>query len=130
MTGLKRSLAIAAGTICIALGIVGIFVPLLPATPLLLLGAALYLRNSQRLYDWLMRQKHLGTYIRNYREGKGIPLFTKVVTLALLWATISYSALVAIDSLVIRVVLFGIAVGVTVHILKLPTLDRDSSSGQ
>jgi uncharacterized membrane protein YbaN (DUF454 family)/phosphohistidine swiveling domain-containing protein len=130
LTGLKRSLAIAAGTVCIALGVIGMFVPLLPTTPLLLLGAALYLRSSQRLYDWLMRQKYLGTYIRNYREGKGIPLFTKVATLVLLWATISYSALVAIDSLVVRVVLFGIAVGVTVHLLKLPTLHRDSSSGQ
>jgi len=130
LTGLKRSLAIAAGTICIVLGVVGMFLPLLPTTPFLLLGAALYLRSSQRLYDWLMRQKYLGTYIRNYREGKGIPLFTKIATLVLLWATISYSALVAIDSLVMRVVLFGIAVGVTAHLLKLPTLHRASSFGQ
>jgi len=82
-----RVALIVVGTISTALGILGIFVPILPTTPFLLLAAACYSRSLQRFYDWLLNNKYFGNYIRNYLEKEGIPLKVKVLTLAVLWAT-------------------------------------------
>jgi len=113
---LKRQLLLAAGTLSLAIGIVGIVVPLLPTTPFLLLAAGCYLRSSQRFYNWLMGNRFFGNYIRNYIEGRGMPLRIKVLTVLLLWLAIGLSIAFAVQSLVIRIILISIAVGVTVHI--------------
>ena len=117
----QRGLLIVAGSVFAGLGILGIFLPLLPTTPFLLFAAACYAKSSQRLYDWLLNLKYLGEYIRNYRERRGIPLRTKVLTLFFLWATIGYSALVVVDTLFMRIILFLVAVGVTIHIVSFST---------
>jgi len=119
-----RWLLIGAGTLFVGVAVLGIFLPLLPTTPFLLLAAACYARSSERFYQWLLNQKQLGGHIRNYREKKGIALHIKVLTLSLLWLTIGYSALVAVDILWMRVLLLLIAVAVTVHMLRFPTLGR------
>ena len=117
----SRPLLIAAGTTSTAIGIVGIFVPVLPTTPFLLLAAACYMRSSERFYRWLVHNRFFGAYIRNYIEGKGIPVKVKVITLTLLWVTIGLSAYFGTDNLIVRIVLGAVAVGVTVHILLRPT---------
>jgi len=122
-TGLRlRPLYIVAGTISLALGIIGIFVPLLPTTPFLLLTAAAYSRGSTRLYQWLMNHKHLGPYIRNFREHKAIPLRAKIISISLLWTTIGFSIFFAGMPLPIQILLGAIAIGVTWHILSFKTL--------
>ncbi len=121
---MKRYLCIVAGTLSLTLGIVGIFVPLLPTTPFLLMAAALYLRSSRKLYHWLMSHRYLGEYIRNYMEYKAIPLSTKIATLLLLWIVILCSALFVTDSIYVRVVLLLVAVGVTWHVLSYKTLPQ------
>ena len=80
-----KTLYIALGTLSLALGILGIFLPLLPTTPFLLLTAALYFKSSPRLYNWLLNHKHLGPYIRNFRENKAIPLRAKIISISLMW---------------------------------------------
>lgn len=65
------------GSISLVLGIIGLFVPLLPTTPFLLLTAAAYFRGSPELYDRLLNHKYLGSYIRNFREHRAIPLRAK-----------------------------------------------------
>lgn len=121
---LSKWLLIAAGTICVVLGTLGIFLPLLPTTPFLLLAAAAYIRSSQRFYDWLLTNRVFGTYIRDYREGRGIPLGTKIMGLSLLWITIGYSFLYMTDNWVVRGILVVIVIGVTVHLVTLKTLRR------
>ena len=64
-----RYLLMVLGSVALALGVAGIFLPLLPTTPFLLLAAALYFRSSPQLYEWLLSHKHLGPYIRNFREN-------------------------------------------------------------
>jgi uncharacterized membrane protein YbaN (DUF454 family) len=118
---MKRILLIALGTVLVGLGVVGIFMPLLPTTPFLLLAAYCYARSSRRFYDWLMNAKYLGDYIRNYRERRGMTLGAKVVSLGSLWVAIGYSALFAGELLLVRILLVGIALGVTTHLLRLPT---------
>ena len=110
---------IATGTFLIGVSIVGIFVPVLPTTPFLLLAAALYARSSRRFYNWLINNRILGRYIKNYREGKGIPLKVKIIAISILWITIGYSAIFAIDILWVRILLVLIAIGVSVHIVRV-----------
>jgi len=119
-----KILYIILGTISLALGIIGIFVPLLPTTPFLLLTAALYFKSSPRLYNWLLSHKHLGPYIRNFRENKSIPLQAKIISISLLWGTIAYCIFFVISILWVQILLFCIAVGVTYHILSFKTLHK------
>ncbi len=119
---LVRAVLIVLGTLFLATGTVGIFLPLLPTTPFFLLAVACYARSSRRFYDWMLNNRVFGSYIRNYHEGKGIPLKLKVLTLALLWGTITYSAFFVVDALSLRIILLLIAIGVTIHILKTRTL--------
>lgn len=106
-------------------GVLGIFLPLLPTTPFLLLGAACYLKTSKKLYNWLINHKWLGRYIKSYYEGKGIPLLTKIWAVSLLWISIGYSAFFIIDKPMLRVILILIASSVTYHILTQNTLEKE-----
>lgn len=123
-SSLTRSLLILAGSLFVGLGVLGIFLPLLPTTPFLLLAAACYARSSERFYNWLLSNRWFGVYISSYLEGKGLPLRVKALTISLLWITIGCSAAFAVQSLTIRIVLAVIAVGVTAHIGLIRTLKR------
>ena len=116
-----RAVFVALGTLFLAIGIVGIFVPLLPTTPFLLLASACYLRGSERMHRWLLSHGRLGAYIRAYEEGRGIPLRAKVVALAMMWASIGY-AVYRFGSPWLQAALLLVAAGVTVYLLRLPTL--------
>ena len=117
-----RALLIVAGSISLVLGAVGIFIPVLPTTPFLLLSAACYMRSSERLLNWLLNNKWFGSYIRNYQEGKGIPKKTKIITLSILWITILYSTCFVVDEILIaQVALLLVAAGVSIHLIRTPT---------
>jgi uncharacterized membrane protein YbaN (DUF454 family) len=120
----KKSL-IGIGFLALGLGIVGIFVPLLPTTPFLLLAAACFVRSSNRLYHWLIGHRMFGNYIRCYREYHAISLRAKIFVLSLLWGTLGYSAIFAVDSLWIRIALGCIGIGVTIHLVIMRTLTKE-----
>ena len=86
-----RYALLAIGWLSVLLGVIGIFVPVLPTTPFLLLAAACFVRSSRRFYLWLVHHKHLGPWIRDYLEGNGIPLKGKVYAIGLMWASIGLS---------------------------------------
>ena len=111
----------AAGTFFLSLGIVGIAVPLLPTTPFLLLAAACYLRGSPKTYNWMMTNKYFGQYLKDYRAGRGMPLKVKVGTVSLLWVVITFSAIFMTSSTFVRIGLFVVATGVTIHLVTLKT---------
>lgn len=110
------------GTISLAIGIVGIFLPILPTTPFLLLSAACYAAGSEKFYVWLINNRIFGNYIRNYREGKGIDLKLKILSIASMWIAIGYSAYYVVPFLAGKLALIVIVIGVTAHILTIPTL--------
>ncbi|MFO8110464.1 MAG: YbaN family protein [Thermoplasmata archaeon] len=116
-----RFLYFVGGTFFLAVGMVGIVVRLLPTTPFLLLSAGCYSKSSERCHRWLLNNRLFGSYIKNYMAGNGISLKVKSLILVALWVSISFSAFFVVDMLLIRVLLVVIAVGVTVHILTLPT---------
>ncbi|MGQ9706649.1 MAG: YbaN family protein [bacterium] len=117
-----RTLLIIAGTISVCIGVVGIFIPLLPTTPFLVLSAICYLRSSERFYRWLINNKFLGNYVRNWLEGRGITVRMKVSMICLLVLTIGFSIILVVESLVVRIILVLIMIGVSIHIMRLPTL--------
>ncbi|MDR0874164.1 MAG: YbaN family protein [Prevotellaceae bacterium] len=117
-----RFLLIFLGTISLILGVLGIFLPLLPTTPFLLLTAALYFRGSQRCYDWLMNHRVLGVYIRNFRENRAIPRRVKVISISLLWLTMLTSAWFFVPYWWVRILMIVIAGLVTRHILSFKSL--------
>ncbi len=119
---LFRSFLIFSGSLAVGLGIAGIFLPLLPTTPFLLLAAYCYVRSSERLYLWLISNRWTGEYIRDYREGRGIPRKTKVFTLLLLWGTLVCSAFL-VEATAIRLLLALVGVTIPIFILRLPTRD-------
>ncbi len=121
MRDVKRVLLIGMGTLCVALAAVGIFVPVLPTTPFLLLAAVCYGRSSQRFLHWLLTNRWFGAYIQDYRAGRGLPLMQKILTILSLWLTISLSVIFVASQWWLRLALLGIAVGVTVHLVRIKT---------
>ncbi len=128
---LRKWFLIAAGGLAVGLGMIGIFVPVLPTTPFLLLAAACFMHSSKRLYAWLTQHPWFGTYIRNYREHRAMTSHARLVTLAILWGGIGATVLFAVTTWWVRVLLGLVAVGVTLHLLLLNTLDPEKPpSGQ
>ena len=116
-----------AGTLCTGLGIIGVFVPILPTTPFLLLAAACYMRSSERFYQWLISNRIFGAYVRSYVEGRGMPVRIKAVTILLLWLTIGLTVIFGVQNMVIRIVLICVAAGVTTHIILIKKRESEDS---
>jgi uncharacterized membrane protein YbaN (DUF454 family) len=113
---IKQSLFVILGSFFLVIGIIGIFIPVLPTTPFLLLSSFFYVRSSKRLYNWLLANKILSAYIGDYIGGRGIPLKVKLYTITLLWTVIVVTVVFAVEELIFRTILVLVAVGVSVHI--------------
>jgi hypothetical protein len=109
------------GIIFVLLAFVGIFLPVLPTTPFLLLAAFFFARSSDHFLHWLLNNRWFGPYIRNYREGKGMTARNKAFTLSMLWLTIGATAIFGVNSTWLRLILIGIASGVTFHLARIHT---------
>jgi uncharacterized protein len=116
---LRRAALLICGTISLGLGVLGIFVPLLPTTCFLLVAAWCYARSSQRLYDRLMRARWIGEYLRRYRDERAIPIHVKIASLVMMWITIGYSV-VMFPNVLVRGALLATAIAVTWHLYRLP----------
>lgn len=116
-----KIILIISGSLSLFLGILGIFLPLLPTTPFLLLSAACYAKSSKSFYDKLLGNRILGPYIKNYRVNKSIPLNVKISSISLLWLTITVSIVFFSKNIIISIILLIVAVSVTAHILSFKT---------
>lgn len=119
-----RALWIAAGVVAVGLGVLGAVLPLLPATPFLLLAAFCFARSSDRLHRWLLGHRWLGPYIRNFRDRRGFTRGQKTAILGLLWASIGATVWFALEAWWGRATLLAIAVCVTTYVVRLPDPDR------
>lgn len=115
----------AAGVLALLLGILGLFLPLLPTTPFLLLASWCFARGSERLHRWLLSHRVFGEYLRNFEAGRGIPLKAKILATAMLWASL-LMAMRRFDSPAIPAVLAVTGVCVSIYLWRfLPTLRLD-----
>ena len=120
-TPLKRALYVIAGTVFVVIGVLGVILPVLPGTPFLILASACYLRGSPRLHRWLHGHRFLGPYLRAFEEGRGLPMRVKVIALATLWIGITVTTVMVAHGIV-TVALLAIAIGVTIYLVRMPTL--------
>jgi uncharacterized membrane protein YbaN (DUF454 family) len=110
------------GIISLSLGIVGIFLPILPTTPFLLLSAALFARSSKQLYNRLLGHPVLGEYIHDFLEEKAIPLRIKIFSVSIMWIAMVCTIFFVVNKILwLQILLFAIAIGITVHILSYKT---------
>ena len=124
-----RIVLVIIGTISVALGVLGIFLPLLPTTPFLLLATACYARSSTRFHSWILNNPILGEYIRNYTEKRALTRRTKITGITVLWLAMLATIAFVVSNWILRLVLLGIAVAVTVHLLRLGTLGDQPDRG-
>lgn len=127
---IKKFLLAGIGFLAITLGIIGIFIPLLPTTPFLILASYCFLRSSNRWYNWLIHHKLLGKYIYNYLKYKAVPFRTKISAIIILWVSIIFSIILT-TNLHVLIVLIVVGVGVSMHLLSLRTIcDNEMKSGE
>lgn len=114
------------GLLATALGVVGIFLPILPTVPFFLLALACFSRSSERFYNWLLDHAHFGPIIRPYLNGQGMRRASKAKAIALVWVSISFSAFYLVETNWVRWLLLFIACGVTLYLLKLPSIETEN----
>lgn len=111
-----KKLYITLASFCVALGVAGIFIPILPTTPFLLAAIYLYMRSSKSGVKMILRNKYLAPYVSSYFSKRGIPLPILLRTLVLLWLTLGISFILVKDHLHVELILLIVGIGVTVHL--------------
>lgn len=120
-----KIILIICGWFFVGLGFIGAFVPLMPTTVFLLIAAACFARSSDKFYHWLLNNKLLGKYIKNYREGNGMPIKAKIFSISLMFFTMFSTAVFAVQILWVRILLAGIFIAVSSYILSIKTLEKE-----
>ncbi len=116
--GIRKTLLVIVGFIALVLGGIGLFLPIMPTTPFVLVAAACFGGSNQKLYNSLATSKYFGEFVRNYREKTGVDKKTKVQAIAFLWGTLILSALIfRQEQLMIIFLIVGVCV--TIHIASL-----------
>ncbi|GAB2544134.1 YbaN family protein [Gracilibacillus alcaliphilus] len=127
MLQFKRLLWIAGGSISLFIGLIGIVIPLLPTTPLVILAGFCFGKSSSRLHRWLVTNKYFGHYIADYQSGKGVPLRIKIFAVVIVWSSVLFS-LFFIPLSAIKIMMLGIALFVSLFIFTSPLLKEKKSS--
>lgn len=129
LSPLLRGLLTAAGFLCVALGVIGIFLPLLPTTPFLLLAAACFARSSPRFHAWLLSNRTFGPLIHQWEKNRTIPRKTKWVAIGLMSATLGTSIVFFVQPLWLKALLSLLGLGLAIWLWRIPSSVPDAPSG-
>ena len=110
-----------AGFLLVAIGVIGIFLPLLPTTIFLILASACFVKSSPKANEWLRNHKIFGVYLKNYKDNSGLTIKSKIFSIIFLWVSILVSAFFLTYELYIRIILLAIAIGVSIHLTLVKT---------
>ena len=124
----KKTLLIVAGVVSLALGGIGVFLPLLPTTPFVLLAAGCFAGSSPAMHRWLCRSRFFGEYIENYRTNAGVSKSVKVRAIVFLWAGLALSA-AAVHKPIVRIILAVVGICVSTHLLMMKTKEEAEEAG-
>jgi len=120
-----RWVLISCGWLSIIAGVAGIFLPLIPTVPFLLLAVACFAKSSEKFHTWLVEHDHLGPLLRDYLSGAGIPLRAKRVAIGMVWISFPASTFLFAQALWLKVLLLTAAAGITLYLLSLPTAPKE-----
>lgn len=118
---IKRIALLILGHVSLALGLIGIMVPVLPTTPFLLLASFCFYKSSDRLHAWLMNHPLFGNRLKNYIEHRAVSRRTKITAIAFLWTSLLVS-MILINIGYVRVIMTLVGIAVTLHLLLLRTM--------
>lgn len=118
-----RLLWVLLGSLSVGMGVIGIFVPGWPTTIFLIIASYFYIRSSEKLYNWLINNKILGIYLKNYYSGKGMPLKAKIFSILMMWSFGLLSIFLWIPSnfMIVKITVFVLLVIGTIFILRVKT---------
>jgi len=119
-----RGVFLALGTAALVLGVLGIFLPLLPTTPFVLLAAACYARGSRRFYQWLLAQRTFGPIVHEWQHYRSIPYKTKLTAVVLMSLTLGTSIVFFVKPVWLKVALAVMGVGLAIWLYRMPSRDR------
>ncbi|NUO85352.1 MAG: YbaN family protein [Cupriavidus sp.] len=123
-----RAAWVALGGLCLLLGVVGIFLPVLPTTPFVLLAAACFARGSQRFHEWLLGHPRFGPLVSDWQRHRSIPFKAKCLALSMMWLSMGTTAWLLRGRPLVSAALLACAVGVSVWMVRLPT--RPAGGGE
>jgi uncharacterized protein len=118
----RRYLYLIVGSLALGAGVLGVFLPILPTTPFVLLAAWCFLRSSNKLYMWVVNNETFGPTVKNYQEGKGITQKTRIRAIVMMWAAISVSVYFFVSNLYVIALMYLIAISVSLYLYRLPTI--------
>jgi len=121
-----RWVLISCGWISIGCGVIGIFLPIVPTVPFLLLAVACFAKSSVQFHRWLLEHDHLGPLLHDYLKGAGIPLRAKLTALTMIWVSFPISVVLFAKLLWLKVLLIAVAVAVSIYLLSLRTAPQNS----
>lgn len=116
-----RLILIGAGWVFIGCAVVGLFLPLVPSVPFLLLAVFCFSRSSEKFHAWLVEHRHLGPLLKDYLVHGGISLKSKTCAVCAIWISFPISAWL-VESVWAKVLLLTIAAAVTVYLVLIPTV--------
>ncbi len=115
---------LALGTLFLALGVAGVFLPVLPTTPFMLLAAACYARASSRFYNWLLNNPAFGPTILEWRRYRSIPYKVKWTAIMLMGVTLGISIVFFVPWPALQVALGIFALLLGAYLYRIPSRDR------
>ena len=123
-----RLLLVLLGSISVGMGVIGIFVPGWPTTIFLIIASYFYIRSSDKLYNWLLNNKILGIYLKNYYSGKGMPVKAKIFSISMMWVFGLLSIFLWIPSnfIIIKIIVFILLIIGSIFILRVKSLGSES----
>jgi len=123
-----RLLWVLLGSISVGMGVIGIFVPGWPTTIFLIIASYFYIRSSDKLYNWLLNNKILGIYLKNYYSGKGMPVKAKIFSISMMWVFGLLSIFLWIPSnfIIIKIIVFILLIIGSIFILRVKSLGSES----
>jgi uncharacterized membrane protein YbaN (DUF454 family) len=123
-SSVKKGIYLIIGTLALGAGIIGVFLPVIPTTPLILLSAWCFFRSNSKIYQWVISNEKFGPTIENFQEGNGVTVKTKIRAIVMMWLTISVSVYIFIRNIYLIGFLYLMAVSVSIYLYKLPTLNE------
>ncbi|MBJ6752546.1 YbaN family protein [Geomonas anaerohicana] len=116
-----RYLLIGTGLLSLAAGVVGLFLPLVPTVPFLIVAVICFSRSSQRFHSWLVKHRHFGPVVKEYLVHGSVPLRAKCLAIGAIWISFPVTAFVVVAATWLRILLISIAACATLYLLMLPT---------